>query len=384
MSEVRVAVIGGSLVGTTAAVFLQAKGIEAHVYEATPAAVTRAGGVIGLEHPALQALEDVGIPQDEIVAVPSELVLSVTLSGGVELERETCLYPGRTTTWTRLHGALAARLAPGTYHAGHRLRTVGKDQAAARLHFADDTSAVADIVIGADGRTSTVRQLVDSRRRLHYAGYVAHRGQRPGCPADWAQGFIRKLAPATMFNTFPLDIGIDGDVELDWTLYLNETPGLYEEHFGQRPDRLTIAFPRAITSDVRDFVDSAARRLLPERERDIVLSTRDRMAVPVLDISAPNRLVWPWGASRVVLAGDAAGPLHPSTARGANAGLEQVKDLATVLHQHAHRGADRDAALDAYQRRQLPPIRCALREGPILGHRMGLGVFGHAVQDLVP
>lgn len=383
MSHVDAVVVGGSLVGTAAALFLQGKGIPATVYEAHPYAHTRSGGVIGLEHPALQALEAAGVPQHEIIPVPTETVLSVTLSGGVELARQTSLYPGRTTTWSRLYGAIVGRLAEGTYYPDHRLYDVTQDGARARLHFTNGTSRTADLVIFADGRNSVGRKLFDPGRTLHYAGYVAHAGEYPDCPADLAESFVRLHTPGGVFNTFPLALQDGAPVALDWRLYLNQTASLYTSHFGRPPDELTYIPPAKVTDTVRRFVDAAVKKLrLPTRERDIVADTVTRSAAPVLDTAPPTQMVWPVGNSRVVIVGDGVGPVHPNTARGANAGLEQVADLSVALHQHVHRSADLDAALIAWQRRQLPPVRCALREGPILGARMGLGVFGHGPGNL--
>lgn len=377
MAELKVTVIGGSIVGTATALMLQHNGIDACVYEADPRhAANRAGGVLGLEHTALDALEHkAGIPQDEIVTATSdtETVVNLTLSNKTVLQRRSCKYPGRTTTWTACFRAMLDRLAPGTYHPGHRITDVIEDAVGgvpvARLHFANGATNTADVIVFADGRNSWGRRHFDPTRRLHYAGYVAHRGLADQCPPDLAHAFVRQQAPgATAFNTFPVN-----GVGIDWTLYLNQSPALYEQHFGALPDELTFAFPRKITDDVRRFVDAAARQLLPAKEADVVERTRERMAVPVVDVDPPTRMVWPVGRSRVLLLGDALGTVHPSTARGANAGIEQAEDLEKVLHQIVRWGADTDAALSAMERRQLRSVQSAVREGPILGARMGLG-----------
>ena len=53
-AQPRIAVIGGSLTGPVTALLLHAAGFD-HVtlYETTPAGTSLAGGLIGLEHPAL-------------------------------------------------------------------------------------------------------------------------------------------------------------------------------------------------------------------------------------------------------------------------------------------------------------------------------------------
>nr|WP_245730142.1 hypothetical protein [Micromonospora pallida] len=97
------------------------------------------------------------------------------------------------------------------------------------------------------------------------------------------------------------------------------------------------------------------------------------MAVPVLDIDPPTRMVWPVGDGHAVLLGDALAPVRPHTARGANNGIEQAAGLAVALTQHRRYGADLPAALHGWQRRHLPTAVAAVRQGPVIGDKLGLG-----------
>jgi 2,6-dihydroxypyridine 3-monooxygenase len=394
MKSIPVAIIGGSTVGASLAVMLQRNNIKAEVFEAAPEVQSRSGGVIGLEHTALNALENVGVPQDEIVPIgpgDSETVLSIVLSGDdCPVQRKECLYPGRTTTWTHIQHALMTRLHAGTYHPGHRINDVVLDGLSqrARLYFGNGEVILADMVVFADGRKSFGRMRFDSDRKLRYAGYVAHRGLHPDCPPDLALEFVRLKTRGAAFNTWPIRVSdaIDGSqrVAIDWTFYLNETVALYTKHYGKEPTVMPYVLPQAVKNPAaRDFVDEAARRLLPEYEAEIVLKTAMRAVAPVVDVDPPERMVWGMGNSRIVIIGDALGPVHPVTARGANAGIEQSADLTGVLRQHLQHGADLDSALHAMERRQLPPVACTLREGPLFGASMGLGRYGHSFTTLV-
>jgi 2-polyprenyl-6-methoxyphenol hydroxylase-like FAD-dependent oxidoreductase len=92
-----------------------------------------------------------------------------------------------------------------------------------------------------------------------------------------------------------------------------------------------------------------------------------------MDIDPPTQMVWPMGAGHAVLLGDALAPVRPHTARGANNGIEQAAGLAAALRQHRAHGADLNGALTGWQRRHLPTAVAAVRLGPIVGHRLGLG-----------
>lgn len=394
MRSVKVLIVGGSTVGRALAVMCQRNNIEAEVFEAAalpPSHVDSVAGVIGLEHTSLNALEQVGVAQGELVPGgpgDTEQVLNIVLSGeGSPVTRKLCPYPGRTTTYGNIQHALQARLHPGTYHAGYRVTDVTEDAVARKaiVVFSNGQIVHADIVVFADGRNSFGRQKFDPERRLHYAGYVAHRGLYPACPPDLAMEFVRMKTDGATFNTWPVQTEIDGhsDVGIDWTFYVNETPALYKKHYGREPEVAPYVMPKAVGAKGRAFVDAVAQQLLPPQEAKIVRATAMRAVAAVVDVPPPTRMVWAVNKSRVIIIGDALGTFHPITARGANAGIEQAADLTGVLRQHIHHGADLDAALKAMERRQVPPVACTLREGPLLGASVGLGRFGHSFQTLL-
>lgn len=369
----RVAVIGGSLTGPATALALLAKGYDVNVYEATPEAVTLAGGVIGLQHPALAALENVGIGQDEIVPVNSEQVVQVVVKDHNVVGRTRRIYPGRTTTWTLLNAALKRRVDPARYHNGKRLKEViASDSGPATLVFADGDVATADLIVFADGRKSFGRKLLDPTRRLTYAGYVAHRGQLEGVPAQLVDAFYSFQPENSLFNTFPAVLP-EGDIKLDWTFFLDAHPEQFTQFFGGTPTTRTFVFPKQVTEEAFTFVNHEARRRLPRAEATAVHDTAERMAAPVVDIDPPKQMVFPLGKARAVLLGDALAPVRPHTGQGANRGIDQGAELATVMHQHTRWGADLDHALDAWQGRHLPVVRQYVAAGRKIGRELNLG-----------
>lgn len=369
----RVAVIGGSLTGPATALAFMARGFDTHVYEATPEAVTLAGGVIGLQHPALAALEEVGIGQDEIVPVNSEQVVQIVVKDHGVVGRTRRIYPGRTTTWTLLNAALKRRLDPARYHNGKRLKEVREsDSGPATLIFADGSDATADLIVFADGRKSFGRKLLDPGRKLTYAGYVAHRGQLEGVPTQLVDAFYSFQPERSLFNTFPAVLS-DGQLKLDWTFFLDTQPDEFTRFFGSTPTQRTFVFPKQVTEEAFTFVNREARRRLPSTEARAVHDTTERMAAPIVDIAPPKQMVWPLGKARAVLIGDALAPPRPHTGQGANRGIDQGAELAMALHQHTRWGADLDAALTAWEGRHLPVVRQYLTVGRKIGRQLGLG-----------
>lgn len=365
----RVAVIGGSLSGPFAALSLQNAGFEdVTVYEAMPPQASPAGGVIGLDHFSLDALDRLGVPQDEFIPFESEWVVAVKVRDRSVAGQVRTIYPGRNTTWNALHASLTSRL--DCIIGGKRLVDLTASRTGVVLHFADGDAREVDYVLGFDGRRSGVRKIVDPDRKLRYAGYVAHRGNAGTCPPGF-RDFTRFEPGGTQFNMFP--VLRDGKVSLDWTFYLDESAEDFRRHYGAAPTVRTFVMADQITDEARLRVDVHAEKLLPDAEVAVVEATSERAAAPVVDIDPPTRLVWKLGGGHVVLVGDAAAPVRPHTASGLNNGLHGATDLVAAMRQHSRWGADITAALAGWEGRTLPNLIEKVNAGPVLGRKLGLG-----------
>nr|WP_227457242.1 monooxygenase [Micromonospora purpureochromogenes] len=364
----RIAVVGGSLTGPAAALLLTQAGF-AHVtvYEAMPASTTLGGGLISLEHSSLGILDRLGIGQDEYVHVPSETIWQTPVHDRVPGDPRRRAYPGRFTTWTQLNRALTTRIPAGMAHTGARVTGLTAHRGHPLLRFADGRTEPADLVVFADGRASTGRKLLDPDRQLRYAGYVGHRGTVAHNPTGMVDFWRLEPGPGVQFNIAPIPGGVD------WTFYLNATPAEYADMFGAAPHRRLFAQTRHVSDAARAHVDGQAVWHLPEPYASAVHCTTTRAAFPVMDIDPPTRMVWPVGDGFAVLLGDALAPVRAHTARGANNGIEQADGLATALCQHRRHGADLGTALSGWQRRHLPAAVAAVRLGPVIGTRLGLG-----------
>jgi len=379
-SQPEIAVVGGSLTGPATALLLLHAGFDhVAVYEAGPAAAPQHGGLITLEHSALDILDGIDVDQDEFVKYPTETIKQIAVRDRTAADVVTRTYPGRLTTWTLLHRALMARVPAEVVHTGRRVTGLTEHQGRPHgqhrghqggrpvLRFADGSEQCVDLVVFADGRSSLGRTLLDPARTLRYAGYVAHRGAAPGCPRDLVDFLRFEPGPGVQFNVAPVPGAAD------WTFYLNATADQYTASFGAPPARRIFALPQHVSAAARDHVDANALRHLPPDQAAIVHTTTTRMAVPVMDIDPPTQMAWPVGAGYAVLLGDALAPVRPHTARGANNGIEQAAGLVAALRQHRKYGADLAGALGGWQRRHLPTALASVRLGPVIGARLGLG-----------
>ena len=232
-----------------------------------------------------------------------------------------------------LHGTLLSAVGPDALILGRRAVTLappGDDGAAVVL---DDGSRLrGDIVVGADGVGSVVRQAL-------------HPAEAPPRPSGYHA--LRGVSH---------DVG-DRLGTADAAIYLG--------------DGVEVGFARASASAVYwyiSLVDELASGAVTETiER--CLRGFDANALAIADAAKPEDLrrdrlfyrdpIHDWGTGRVTLLGDAAHPVLPHTAQGAALALEDAVALGLVL-----RGTDAAAALRRYERVRAPRTRSVVRSGP--------------------
>jgi 2-polyprenyl-6-methoxyphenol hydroxylase-like FAD-dependent oxidoreductase len=119
-------------------------------------------------------LRHAGIAADRAelgIAVPGRRVLDNAGNVVGELRLDQVL-----TSWGRLYTLLRDALPGEHYHHGENLDRVEEIETGVVAHFTDGTSAEADLLVGADGLFSTVRNQLLPAVTPQYVGYVAWRG----------------------------------------------------------------------------------------------------------------------------------------------------------------------------------------------------------------
>jgi salicylate hydroxylase len=210
-----------------------------------------------------------------------------------------------------LHRLLAEQAPPGRVHLKRRL--VGFSEAAdgVRIDFACGTSAAADIVVGADGIHSVIRETIAGAGEATFSGISAFRGvvpaeAVPGLPAEtmfvWA-------GPDSRLLCYP----VGGGRLLTFVAIVPE-PGWHTESWSARgaPADLAAALSgwNADVTAILDAVTETRRWALYDR--------------PPLN---------KWSTGRVTLLGDAAHPMLPHHGQGASQAIEDAAALAHCLAQ---------------------------------------------------
>jgi len=343
-------IIGGSMSGLFAALYLRRRGWRVDIYERSPVPLTGRGAGI-MTHPEMRAaLENLGLEggRDFGVPVAGRVVLEI---GGAEIGRHDRAQIA--TSWNRLFEMLGGALGAAAYRLGKDLVRLSHEQGGVVAHFADGTSAVGDLVVGADGFRSAVRAQMFPEAQPQYAGYVAWRGligEDAAAPVLGQAIFERlsfALPPGEQFLGYPV-AGPGNDLRpghRSWNIVwyrpadeAREMPRLLTDERGTRHE-LSIP-PPLIARQVAAEMRAAADRLLPPQFRAVMHLVPQPFLQPIYDLESTSMAF-----GRVALVGDAAFVVRPHVGAGVVKAAQDAAALAAALAGNA----DVEAALRAYE-----------------------------------
>jgi salicylate hydroxylase len=337
--KLRIAIVGGGLGGLAAALFLRNAGLDATVYEQAPE-LREVGAGIVVSPNMVRPLRKLGLAGDLAA-------FAVRLEAAWEFRRwkdgRVLFAQPMGEACERLYGAhcyvahradllaLFRRTLPQELlRLDHRCVEVDQDEHEVELTFANragvTTKVTADVVIGADGIHSRIRQAVTPEIAARFSGLCAFR-----ClvPADRAPEIA--LRPVQ-------------------TLWLG--PGRHFVHYPISGGRLVnvVAIAPAgawrteswtADGDISDL--SAEFEGWDDRVHQLIISASSTKRWAMYDRDPLER----WTAGRISLLGDAAHAMLPFFAQGAAQAIEDAVVLAGCL-----RKADPHSAPHALQRYQ--------------------------------
>jgi 2-polyprenyl-6-methoxyphenol hydroxylase-like FAD-dependent oxidoreductase len=350
----KVIIVGGGIGGLTMALMLHARGIACEVFEQSDVVRELGVGINTLPH-AIKELAELGLLERLDAVGIRTYELFYTNRFGQEIWREPrgtdagydvpqfSIHRGRLQGV--IHQAVRARLGESHLHTGHRLGAFRQDEGGVTAYFFDRHgahrhTAHGDVLIGADGIHSSVREtLFPNEGPARWNGIMLWRGA-----TDWpmfltGRSMIVAGGLAAKLVLYPIGAGTAENRRLtNWAVTAkvgpDNTPPPRKEDWS-RPGQW------------EDLGPHLKRFRMPHVDvQHLIEATGEFWEFPMCDRDPLPR----WSHGRVTLLGDAAHPMYPVGSNGASQAILDARCLADrlVSAEHARH------ALWAYEQERLP------------------------------
>jgi 2-polyprenyl-6-methoxyphenol hydroxylase-like FAD-dependent oxidoreductase len=332
----RALVIGGSMSGLLGALALIRCGFSVEVFERVAEPLAGRGAGIVAQPELKAALRALGLDPNRDLGVEVLTRVMYACDGSVT---HRVPISQTMTSWDRVFHLLKAALPEVNYHRGKELRRVEQDEGGVVAHFADGESAEGDVLVGADGIRSTVRQQFLPDTLPQYAGYTAWRGlvAEDAFPPALHRGLFEDFSFCLPANEQMLGYpvaGPDNDLRTGHRRYnfvwyrpaseAHELPRLLTDDSG-RMHVLSIP-PPLIARDVVAAMRAAAARVLAPQFYDMVALCAQPFLQPIYDLEVPRMAF-----GRVAILGDAAFVARPHVGAGVAKAAGDALALAEAL-----------------------------------------------------
>jgi FAD-dependent urate hydroxylase len=365
----RVLIIGGGVAGAVAGIAAKKAGLEPVIHEAYEHSSGLAHGVyLTVAVNGLDALR--AVDADKVVTsagFPSGRIRFLSGTGrelgamplGPALEDGTVTHTIRRAD---LYGGLYEEAARQGVRIEHGRRLVGAESTGDRViaHFADGGTAEGDVLVGADGVHSATRTIIDSANPgpryvgLGNTGGFTRTAEVDAEPGDYVMIWGRRCF-------FGYTVSPDG--EIWWFANPASARERSREELGALTcDRLRDDLVALLSAD-----RTPGARIVRSTTGDVPLTNQyDLPKVPT------------WRNDRMVLIGDAAHAVSPSSGQGASLAAEDAVTLARCLRDLA----DVPRALAAYERLRRERVERIVAWGSRMNSTKQNGPVGRVLRDL--
>jgi 2-polyprenyl-6-methoxyphenol hydroxylase-like FAD-dependent oxidoreductase len=338
----RILIVGGGLAGLTAASALRQRGFHAELIERDPRWQPIGAG-IAVQPNAMRVLRQLDLAAAvESAGAPVRRWQFIEQQGDVLCDIDLSAVWGDVAPFVgieraKLHDALLG--GDLSYRLGLSVASLSQTERCVSVAFSDGTAGEYDLVIGADGIRSSVRQFAFGPVAPIYGGQMVWRSLAPfRQPELDAVQFW--LGDGCFFGLCP----VGGNRTYGFANVT--TPRLRDEVKG-RLGRLRQRFA-GFGRTIRDYLDSVA-------------GDEQLHCAPIEWLDADR-----WCSGRVVLIGDAAHATSPMMGQGGSMAMEDALVLAETLHT----ASDLQSALERFVARRRARVNWVAQQSRAVGEML--------------
>ncbi|KAF9184274.1 hypothetical protein BGZ50_003790 [Haplosporangium sp. Z 11] len=367
-----VMIVGAGLAGLLLGILLDRASIPYQIYERSKT-IRPLGAVMSLSPNVMPVFEQLGLFEDlENISLPSRKFNIMT--GRLEtlgsfqsdnVQQEAIGYDSCVFARPQLYELLLSKIPSENIHFGKKILSLEQNHSGVMIRCNDGTTYHGDILVGADGAYSGVRQ------GLYKS--LQNSGRLPESDAqEMNKGFVCMVG-----TTVPLDPaeypGVDKDVSQAYQIIGEGTPYCWSS-ISVPGNRICWNAIKQL-ANVKQAEDYAIRNSEwgPDSNEEMIHEVKD---FPIPDghtlgdlISATpketvsrvfleDKLFETWHHGRTVLIGDAAHKLLPSVGQGAVTAMQDAVILANCLYDlKSTSHEDIEAALQDYQGQRYPHVK---------------------------
>lgn len=331
----RAVVVGGSIGGLTSALLLRKLGFSVEVFERTPKQLDQRGGGIVLQPITVKWFDEHSTRKINELSTTSSRLRYLGPGNAVVHEEPA---DWRYTSWGTVYRALLSDFGKERYHLGEFCAGFSQDADQVELRFVSGRVEHADLVVFADGITSTARRRMFPDLDRQYSGYVGWRGTLREDQVTREthnlldDSLIYNVAVNThcVMYTIP---GMDGELEegkrlFNYVWYRNVPAGpqLHELTTDIRGFECPVSIhPGTVQQRYVDEMKATAAVTLAPAVAEVVTRTEQPYIQVVFDTRIPGM-----ADGRIAIIGDAAFAARPHAA----AGTAKAADDAWKLYEH--------------------------------------------------
>ena len=329
----KVGIIGAGPAGLATAIALEKQGIEVHIYDKAKA-FRPIGAGLTLSPNGLRSLN--AIDPDivrQLKSKGSEIrrfkVRTAKRGWSIVTQKMTGNeydFPFLAVRWFDLQQILRSKLQSDKLHLDRQLVSLEQNHQSVGLCFKNKQTTAVDLLVGADGVRSLVRQQLCGVKEPLYSGWMTWRGvlkyQHRLLPPHQASVFASKGKIFLLLD--------NGDGHISWSL----------EMLAKSSDRSRNA------QEVKKRVFKELAQWHPVVQEVVELTDAD--IVVERPVGKPL-ILDQWTNHRVALIGDAAHYMGPHLGQGTNTTFEDVWELSTCLFNYQ----DLSQALKRYQQNRI-------------------------------